>query len=743
MCWKEGGFLALLSALQATDFHCENLIAAGEHPVLVDLETLFHPDTRGMAREPSDDPARMALRASVLRVGLLPERVWSDDRSRGIDMTGLGAEPTQVTPFGVPGWEGAGTDEMRYARQPGTLSFAKNRPSLNGTSVQVSDYTDALVAGFSGVYRLLLEHREELLADRGPVARFANDEVRVILRPTQTYGVLRRESFHPDVLRDALDQERVFDRLWVDVEPSPYLTPVIPAERDDLRQGDIPIFTTRPESRDLWSSARQRFPAFLQESGMTLVRRRLQQLSEADLTQQLWIIRASLASSATGVDRPHAPVALPSTAQTGPDRQRLLGAARRVGDRLETLALKGDHDISWIGLTASNERYWRIVPLTPELYDGLLGIVLFLAYLGDTTREERYTALARSALRTVRRQIERHPSVLTSIGAFGGWGGLIYTLTHLAVLWREPALLTEAEATVHRLSPLIEQDAQLDVIGGAAGCLGNLLGLYPCAPSQRTLDAAIQCGRHLLAQAKSMEHGVGWVTIGPAEGPLTGFSHGAAGIAWALLNLFALTREESYQQTALAALAYERRLFSAEARNWFDLRRPEPEISGENAGRGRFMTAWCHGAPGIGLARLASLPHLDDAVIRAEIDQAFQTTVAQGFGGNHSLCHGDLGNLDFLLQASQTLDDPRYRAHFNQQAAGTLDRIDRQGWRCGIPMGIESPGLMTGLAGIGYGLLRLAEPDRIPSVLTLAPPPAPGRSFPGEPASPSRGGANR
>jgi lantibiotic modifying enzyme len=29
---------------------------------------------------------------------------------------------------------------------------------------------------------------------------------------------------------------------------------------------------------------------------------------------------------------------------------------------------------------------------------------------------------------------------------------------------------------------------------------------------------------------------------------------------------------------------------------------------------------------------------------------------------------------------------------------------------------------MTGIAGIGYGLLRLAEPRRVPSVLVLAPP---------------------
>ena len=40
---RQGGYLALLYALSAVDMHHENLIAVGEHPVLVDLEALFHP----------------------------------------------------------------------------------------------------------------------------------------------------------------------------------------------------------------------------------------------------------------------------------------------------------------------------------------------------------------------------------------------------------------------------------------------------------------------------------------------------------------------------------------------------------------------------------------------------------------------------------------------------------------------------------------------------------------------------
>ena len=41
---------------------------------------------------------------------------------------------------------------------------------------------------------------------------------------------------------------------------------------------------------------------------------------------------------------------------------------------------------------------------------------------------------------------------------------------------------------------------------------------------------------------------------------------------------------------------------------------------------------------------------------------------------------------------------------------------------CSSESALSPPGLMVGLAGIGYGLLRLAYPEQVPSVLVLAPP---------------------
>jgi type 2 lantibiotic biosynthesis protein LanM len=524
------------------------------------------------------------------------------------------------------------------------------------------------------------------------------------------------------VLRDALDRDRLFDRLWYQVAREPYLAQVIPAEREDLLKGDIPRFTTRPNSRDLWSSSDNRIADFFDEPGMALVRRRLQQLSDDDLAQQRWFIRASLATLAARTDRATRVTHRLTEPHIMLDRERLVAAARAAGDRLEALALRGEEDVSWVGLTPRlNERKWELVTLGADLYDGLPGVALFLAYLGAITREERYTALAQAALNTTRREHDQSP--LTSVGGFIGWGGVIYTLTHLGVLWDQPALVAEAEAMVERLPSLIAQDEDSDILRGSAGCIGALISLYRCAPSNRTLATAIQCGDRLLARAQVAGPGIGWITPAAAGNrPLAGFSQGAAGIAWALLELAGLTGEERFRAAALAAIAYERSLFSAAVGNWPDLREPETVAQEGRDGRHSFVTAWCHGAPGIGLARLRSLTHLDDAATSAEIDTALKTTLSQGFGSNHSLCHGDLGNLELLLLASQTLEDPQWPDAVHHISAMILESIGRDGWLCGVPSAVEVPGLMTGIAGIGYGLLRLAEPRRVPSVLVLAPP---------------------
>ncbi|HMA37507.1 MAG TPA: type 2 lanthipeptide synthetase LanM, partial [Chloroflexia bacterium] len=598
----------------------------------------------------------------------------------------------------------------------GIWAGSANAPRLAGAPVRVGDYAEAIAEGFTAMYRLLVRERAALLSGDGPLAWFVGDEVRCVLRNTRLYSLLLFHSFHPDMLRDALRRDRFFDHLWAEIPYRPHLARVVAAERADLHNNDIPFFTAQPDSTDLWTSTGQRIAGFFAEPGLAAVRRQVAGLGAADLEQQLRLVRGALTTLTMGEEaalgRPNAPPA--RRAATTP--ARLLEAACAVGDRLERVAVQGAADATWMGFTLTPPNQWALAPLDTDLYEGLAGVTLFLAYLGAVSGEARYTALARRAWVTARRQIAARRGHWRAIGGFTGWGGLIYTLAHLDALWGDPGLRAEAAALVELLPPLIARDDQYDLLAGAAGGIAGLLSLYRRQPTARTLEVAVQCGDHLLAAARPQPAGIGWVPAGLGEQPLAGFAHGAAGIACALLDLAATSGEARFADAAAAALAYERTLFVPEAGNWRDLRPGVYSVTQE------LPVFWCNGAAGIGLGRLRMYDHQPDPAIRAEIAVALETTLAHGFGRTHALCHGDLGNLELLLQAAEVLDEPRWPAATRQQAGLALESIAAHGWLCGLPNQVEAPGLMTGLAGIGYQLLRGAAPAQVPAVLALAPP---------------------
>jgi hypothetical protein len=91
--WRQGACLALFHAICGADLHLQNLIAAGEHPVFVDLEATFV----GRLRAEPDPVLRITgavpdvLHDSVLGIGLLPERIIEVDDSgwRDAEISGL------------------------------------------------------------------------------------------------------------------------------------------------------------------------------------------------------------------------------------------------------------------------------------------------------------------------------------------------------------------------------------------------------------------------------------------------------------------------------------------------------------------------------------------------------------------------------------------------------------------------------------------------------------------------------
>src|SRR5262245_11228635 len=156
---------------------------------------------------------------------------------------------------------------MRFTRKRVEFGISQNRPTLDGAGVKLEDHTEYFIRGFTEMYRLVVRHREELLAVEGPIGRFACDEVRLIARATKIYAQVLQESYHPNVLRSALDRDRLLDRLWAGIENRPEMGRLIPAEQADLQKGDIPFFGARPDSKHLWTSSGELIQDFLSQTG--------------------------------------------------------------------------------------------------------------------------------------------------------------------------------------------------------------------------------------------------------------------------------------------------------------------------------------------------------------------------------------------------------------------------------------------------------------------------------------------
>jgi type 2 lantibiotic biosynthesis protein LanM len=474
---RQGGYLALTYLLSATDLHFENLIAAGEHPALVDLEALFHQHLPG----PKKDPASQGLSESVMATRMLPQLHYVEGVPEAIDFSGLGATPGQASPYLLPGWQHPGTDQMRLVMLRTEMPDGKHRPRLREAEVDFAEYEPALKEGFKDTYQLLARHREELLANDGPIAAFAEDEVRFIARPTQTYGIVIDQSFHPARLADEDKRRALLSRLEVKTREFPCLRRLLHAELADLDQNDIPVFFSRPGSSDLWTSTGERIANFFETPILELVRRRIKMLGPADLARQLWLIRTSLAMAwQERGDRK------PAGFDPGEELAGLgnLAAPHNIGERLLTLSWQRGGQAGWLGLI-ERERGWSLGPLRCDLVDGLTGVALFLAHLGRTTRDDGFTMVAKTVVRWVVDRLRNHAEARMELQERPGEPTLtMKTLLHLARLWRDETL----SADVYRLARELGMRVGDMTLGNKASLVDQARYLLETAMAQvRTL----------------------------------------------------------------------------------------------------------------------------------------------------------------------------------------------------------------------------------------------------------------
>jgi class II lanthipeptide synthase len=418
-------------------------------------------------------------------------------------------------------------------------------------------------------------------------------------------------------------------------------------------------------------------------------------------------------------------------------RAELSAAATTIGRALCAAACWSKGRCNWVRQSPRDVAKSRmpitstVTALGPTVYTGTAGIALFLAELYAQGHLEEVRATARGAMLHALWRSDDVPAAV-NCGFYSGLVGIAYAAVRVGSLIGDSCLVDEGLQLAHRAVASRDESSVLDFFGGNAGAIGPLLWLARLQGGERLLTFAIKLAEELGETATKRDGTWCWANdracgkgMGPT--PLCGLAHGASGMGIALIEIGVRCQRQHWIDGGLAAFRHEDQLYDVTGGNWPDLRdfgTRRDKMAGPK--RSRFMVAWCHGAAGIGLARLRAfrlLPGRRGELLMG-VQRAINATTAHLRSmpayADASPCHGRAGLAETLLYATDVLADVQYKDDIVQMWRSLVqNRAGDPRWPCAAAAGENHPSLMLGQAGVGYALLRAIRPCLVPSILIV------------------------
>lgn len=717
--------------LQVYDVHYENIIASGEYPIIVDLETIMA-NYSSFEVDTAKDVANKQLWDSVLHEGILPKYVWGKDGKSGINLSGIAGGEGQEFPVKMPILKNIKRSDMYIDFERPVTQIKRNFPILEEKKIGGENYVKEIVEGFTAAYNVVLLKKAETIKQ---MESFTHICVRYLARDTQQYASILQASYHPDYLQDGKDRELLLCSLYrsADIDDNTEDI-IIKSEIKDLLNGDIPYFSYNTEATDLYDSqGNVIIKDYFQTTSLQNATNKVLKLNEQDKKEQVLYIILSMAMlpAEEKMLRPNINFGLNKFLQMSENRIGDLkgSVTTKVNDivaKISKDAIYSDKeiDITWIGISldGTDEYRWNVAPLSNNLYDGLAGISLFLNTFDNVEHgcDKKIIKMLNHTL------FEYTDSSLVvngngyrneSNGAFSGDSSLMYLYELLYSITKKPVFLEYAEKQYKTVKDYIPYDNNFDLIYGNAGVVLILLNMFKLTGDNKYLSSAIEAGNSIIENGIKLETGIGWIPTNVTN-PLAGFSHGNSGIAYALLKLYSYTDGIAFYEAAKQAIKFENTLYNIETNNWLDKR----VFNGKRIDKIADPVHWCHGAAGILLSRIKMLDFVHGTlqeVIEEDIAKSVKKVLESGFTGVQCLCHGDIGNLDILSQYAIKFQNKELLVKVQAALNTLLKQTKKESWNLGLMMNIQNIGFMLGTSGIGYTLMRFYTDFQLPSILSV------------------------
>lgn len=754
--YERAGVLVFLTYILGTcDLHCENMIAKGAYPVLIDLETLIRLQKQGTKQTEISD--------SVLSSGILPTYL-PGDRGSGNEVGALSGEGGKKSKMRIPDIRDAYSSKMRIAYRSGIMGHTQNRAKYQGKPVETAKYLKDLISGFQKAYQCVKDDTE---IQSDILNQVDGCKSRQLVSDTMKYAALLNSSCHPDLLTDGGDRELFVRSIGIIGKTREQR--LVECEVESMLRGDIPCFSN--EGRHLACENKIRIPDYFTCTPRQAVQSRIMRLSQRDEQFQVKLMELSVTiAQKFGKNMINSGRKRKEVQRDAVGRQNSEDVILSTCEKIEGLILDNvyedeDGKLQILSIDMPEQSRSKIRRVSQYFYEGTAGIALFLYALeSEKTRLHKGVPDKEGRTRTGKKVAERlleqlkeytenfEVSGAVSVdqseepgrtGMFDGEFSIVFAYLLLYEIGNEEEYLRLAKLHAKNILPLLQKDKSFDLLGGNAGGIIVLLKLYDMTGNEKYLTAAVAAGDILCCRAVNMGHGIGWP--GSGETPLCGMAHGNSGILIALARLYRKTGSRRFYDACQKCLDYEDSLYAEEFHDWKDLRE-EAARSGHEDGH---EMSWCHGAGGIALSRLLAAEAFSKATeekwsektegnvsgniegSNKKADEEAERILKRLEGdikkcvpglGEHALrqgmciCHGTLGNYRILKKLRGYLDgqvtDRIQSEVYEQILCWEKREMDL------LVQEYHSPGFMNGLAGIGYYLLKEID-EGLPDILEL------------------------
>jgi lantibiotic modifying enzyme len=362
----------------------------------------------------------------------------------------------------------------------------------------------------------------------------------------------------------------------------------------------------------------------------------------------------------------------------------------------------------------------------PTLYHGSSGVILFLVELAHVTGDKAHLEEAVHGAEALAAQIPAKLG-LDEAGFYTGAAGRGWALERVAAASGNEALHGAAKrcrdlihASARKSGAGVDWGDTTDIIAGTAGTSLYLLDLARREKDDAARELAVQAGLRLRELGIPEAGGTKWKMEPTFKEVMPNFSHGTAGVAYFLTELYRATHRQEFLDAALSGARYLTAVADrGPAGDSCLIFHDEPD------NKSLYYLGWCHGPAGT--ARFFYDLHraTGDAVwldwarkgAKALLDSGIPEHPTPGFWNNVGQCCGSCGVGELMLGLHRVTGDERYLAFAHRLAKDILARAtptpgDGLKWihaehRVRPDYTYAQTGYMQGAAGIGAFLLHL------------------------------------